>query len=164
MDGYAPIVPSLYAHNPRCIRRDLTSYTTTKWMTAENLLNITVGPASHSIGLFQDELQGRFKDGFLGMHGSGHFAVGGDASDFFTSTNDPSFFLHHAMVDKVYWIWQALHPKEARGVAGTITLSNRPPSRDAVKEDPLEMLVLGENISIEDAFDTMGGKFCYVYE
>ena len=67
------------------------------------------------------------------------------------------------MVDNVYWIWQALHPDEAREIDGTLTIFNDPPSHDAVKEDPLEMLVLGETITIEDALDTMAGKFCYVY-
>lgn len=163
MQGYTPIAPSQYAYNPRCLKRDLTSYATKNWMTADNLLNITVGDASGSVSNFQDELQGRFGNGFLGMHSAGHFAAGGDASDFFTSTNDPSFFLHHAMVDKLYWIWQSLHLEKASQIGGTITMFNQPPSRDAVSSDPLEMRVLGEQITIGGALDTLAGKFCYIY-
>jgi tyrosinase len=163
MQGYEPVSADPYANNPRCLRRDLTSYVTEHWMTASSLLNITVGEASGSIALFQDELQGRPQDGFLGTHSSGHFAAGGDASDFFTSTNDPSFFLHHAMVDHVYWLWQSLHPDQANEIAGTITMFNDPPSRDTAKEDPLDLKVMGEQIMIDDALSTMDGKFCYVY-
>lgn len=164
MDGYDPVSTDHYAYNPRCLRRDLTSYATTNWMTTSALLNITTGPSSHSIADFQNELQGRTAENYLGMHSSGHFAVGGDASDFFTSTNDPSFFLHHAMLDKVYWIWQNLHLDQAEEIAGTITMFDNPPSRDAVVEDELDMKNLEDKIRIKDALSTMRGKFCYIYE
>jgi tyrosinase len=37
------------------------------------------------------------------MHAAGHFSIGGDGGDVFSSPNDPAFFLHHAMVDRVWW-------------------------------------------------------------
>jgi tyrosinase len=133
-------------------------------MTLPNLYNVTLGKASHSIKAMQDEFQGRFGDRFLGMHAAGHFIMGGDASDLYSSPNDPVFFLHHAMVDYVYWIWQALHPKQAKDIAGTITISNRPPSRDALKSDPLNMGVNAPLITLGDALNTLGGApFCYIY-
>ena len=107
-----PISPSMagetassspLAWNPRCAKRDLTSYASSTWLTFDNLYNVTLGAASENIGLFQDELQGRFPDGFLGMHAAGHFSIGGDGGDVFSSPNDPAFFLHHAMVDRVWW-------------------------------------------------------------
>jgi tyrosinase len=164
MDGL-PAVPAddMYAYNPRCLHRDLNNYAASTWMTAENLLNITVGQASSSITAFQDELGGRFGDAFLGMHGSGHYAAGGDASCFFSSTNDPTFFLHHAMVDRVYWLWQSLHLNKAFEVGGTLTMFNDPPSRNATTTDPLEVLLLGDTITIGDALSTTGGSFCYIY-
>ncbi|KAJ4129046.1 hypothetical protein NW768_007575 [Fusarium equiseti] len=151
-------------YNPRCLRRDLTPYAVEQWMTLPNLYNVTLGKASHSIKAMQDEFQGRFGDRFLGMHAAGHFIMGGDASDLYSSPNDPVFFLHHSMVDYVYWIWQALHPKQAKDIAGTITISNRPPSRDALKSDPLNMGVNAPLITIDDALDTLSGApFCYLY-
>ncbi|KAL5621035.1 hypothetical protein FOBRF1_004281 [Fusarium oxysporum] len=131
MDGMEATATPL-EYNPRCLRRDLSRYTIDKWMTLPNLYNVTLGDASRSIQIMQDEFQGRFPDRFLGLHGAGHFAIGGDSSDLYSSSNEPVFFLHHAMVDRVYWIWQALHPKQARDIAGTITIGNRPPSRDAL--------------------------------
>ncbi|KAF4473449.1 tyrosinase, partial [Fusarium agapanthi] len=118
MDGMEATSTPL-EYNPRCLRRDLGRY------------------AIDNIQIMQDEFQGRFPDRFLGLHGAGHFAIGGDSSDLYSPSNEPVFFLHHAMVDRVYWIWQALHPKQARNIAGTITTGNRPPIRDALKSDPL---------------------------
>ncbi|EWZ79971.1 tyrosinase [Fusarium oxysporum f. sp. lycopersici MN25] len=163
MDGMEATTTPL-EYNPRCLRRDLSHYAIDRWMTLPNLYNITLGDASHSIKAMQDEFQGRFADEFLGIHAAGHFVMGGDSSDLFSSPNDPIFFLHHSMVDRIYWIWQALHPKQAKDIAGTITILNTPPSRDAVKSDPLNMGVNARQITIGHALDTLGGSpFCYIY-
>ncbi|RGP71029.1 tyrosinase [Fusarium sporotrichioides] len=164
MAGMIPVKTPL-EYNPRCLRRDLNQYPIDRWMTLPNLYNVTVGDASNSIKDMQIEFQGRFADGFLGLHASGHFIMGGDSSDFYSSPNEPVFWLHHAMVDRIYWIWQALHPKQARDISGTLTIENRPPSRDALKSDPLDVGVNAESITIDDALDTLDNTpFCYIYE
>ncbi|KAG5744384.1 hypothetical protein H9Q70_012915 [Fusarium xylarioides] len=104
MDGMEATATPL-EYNPRCLRQDLGCYAIDQWMTLTNLYNVTLGDASRSIQIMQDEFQGRFPDRFLGLHGAGHFAIGGDSSDLYSSSNEPVFFLHHAMVDRVYWIW-----------------------------------------------------------
>ncbi|KAL2211787.1 Di-copper centre-containing protein [Sarocladium strictum] len=158
-----PVTPGEnLGYNPHCLRRDVSN-DPMRYMTAPNLLNITLGDASGSIKLFQDELQGRFGDNFVGMHSAGHYVAGGDATDVFASPVDPSFFLHHAMVDRVYWVWQVLHPKQAKTVAGTLTIGNNPPSRDTLPTDPLDLGVLAKKIKLEEAYDTLGGPFCYIY-
>ncbi|KAH7378447.1 hypothetical protein DE146DRAFT_320127 [Phaeosphaeria sp. MPI-PUGE-AT-0046c] len=158
-------VNETFAHNPRCLRRDLTTFASSNWLTNENLYNLTLGPAAESIAAFQNELQGRFDDGFLGMHGAGHYSIGGDAGDLYSSPNDPVFFMHHAMLDRVWWIWQALHPNQARTIAGTITIGNRPPSRDATVEDVVQMNYLDiEAAKIKDLLGSLDGNpLCYVY-
>lgn len=164
MVGLPPSPTGPMGYNPRCLRRDLTSFALSTWMTTANMVNITTGDASHTVAAFQDELQGRFADGFLGMHAAGHFAANGDASDFFSSPTDPSFFLHHSMLDRMYWIWQALHRDQASDIAGTITVLNQPPSRDTVKGDLLDLGVNAEVITIGDALNSLGGTpFCYIY-
>ncbi|KAF9699242.1 hypothetical protein EKO04_002830 [Ascochyta lentis] len=164
MRGQTKVNGSL-SYNPRCLKRDLTTYASSNWLTVENFLNLTTGDASKSVKLFQDELQGRFKDGFLGLHAAGHFSIGGDAGDIFSSPVDPVFFLHHAMLDRVYWIWQALHPEQANAVAGTITLNNNPPSRNTTLEDLIQTNYLGvEDTPIGDLTNTLGEKpLCYIY-
>ncbi|EFQ33949.1 hypothetical protein CGRA01v4_12430 [Colletotrichum graminicola] len=165
MDGLKASPNGRLGHNPRCLTRDLSSYVAKNWFTNQNLFNITLGQASRSIELFQNELQGRFSDGFLGMHAAGHFAVNGDASDLFSSVVDPSFFLHHAMVDRVYWLWQVLHLGGiASDIAGTITINNNPPSRNALKTDILNMGVTAASATIGDVLDTLSGSpLCYLY-
>ncbi|KAL6916834.1 hypothetical protein FSST1_008329 [Fusarium sambucinum] len=45
------------------------------------------------------------------------------------------------------------------------TIENRPPSRDALKSDPLDVGVNIDSITIDDALDTLGRTpFCYIYE
>ncbi|KAK1969298.1 Di-copper centre-containing protein [Colletotrichum sublineola] len=164
MDGLKANPNGRLGYNPRCLSRDLNSYAATNWFTTQNLLNITLGQASQSIELFQNELQGRFSDGFLGMHAAGHFTVNGEASDLYSSVVDPTFFLHHAMVDRVYWLWQALHLWKASDIAGTITLNNRPPSRNTLKNDTLNMGVTAESTTIDNVLNTLGGSpLCYLY-
>ncbi|KAH6911013.1 hypothetical protein BKA70DRAFT_1146360 [Coprinopsis sp. MPI-PUGE-AT-0042] len=164
MDGEIK-APSFFAYNPRCLKRDLTNYASSNWLTLSNLYNVTLGDASRSIGLFQNEVQGRFSDGFLGMHAAGHFAINGDAGDFYASPNDPVFWMHHAMLDRLWWIWQALHLEQARTVEGTITLNNKPPSRNATLEDLLHFNYLGlEDIELGKMMNTLGGDpLCYIY-
>ncbi|TDZ38838.1 Tyrosinase-like protein orsC [Colletotrichum spinosum] len=164
MDGMEASPNGRLGHNPRCLSRDLSAAAMSTWMTNENMLNLTVGPASKNVELFQNELQGRFADGFLGMHAAGHFSVNGEASDLYSSPVDPTFFLHHAQVDRVYWLWQALHLWNAFEIAGTITINNRPASRDATVDDIINLGVTAENRVIGDLLNTIGGSpLCYVY-
>jgi tyrosinase len=151
------------AYNPRCAKRDLTNYAATTWLTLNNLANITIGAGSHNILNFQNELQGRFTDGFLGLHAAGHFSIGGDAGDFYSSPNDPAFFLHHAMLDRVYWIWQALHLYQARTVAGSRTLAGTGPQTTA--EDLIQTNYLNmPDVRIKDVLGTLDGSpLCYIY-
>lgn len=102
-----------------------------------------------------------------GVHAGGHYTIGGDAgSDFFNSPSDPAFWFHHAMIDRLWWIWQNqdLETRQV-AIAGTITFNNQPPSRDGLLEDVLDMGYVGvPNITLYDAMSTMGGPFCYGYE
>ncbi|KAF9459986.1 hypothetical protein BDZ94DRAFT_958875 [Collybia nuda] len=44
-----------------------------------------------------------------GIHGGGHFGVGGtlgDIGDLYNSPSDPLFCMHHANLDRVWWSWQ----------------------------------------------------------
>lgn len=90
--------------------------------------------------------------------------MGGDGSDVFSSLNDPAFYHHHAMVDRVYWIWQALHPSQANTINGTRTFRNIIPSGNATVDDPLDVGVLGPHLPIKDMFNTLSGSpLCYIY-
>ncbi|KAM0811794.1 hypothetical protein AB5N19_12150 [Seiridium cardinale] len=158
-------VNSTFQYNPRCLKRDLSAYTASNWLTLPNLLNLTLGSAASSVETFQNELQGRFSQGFLGLHAAGHFSIGGDAGDLFSSPVDPAFWLHHSMLDRVWWVWQALHLDIADTIAGTITIFNNPPSRNTSLADAIFM---GQSNAparpIGDLLNTLGDSpFCYIY-
>lgn len=68
MRGMEPAVESMHVYNPRCIRRDLNAKVSAKFFNTANLLNLTIGDASKTIELFQNEFNGRPQDdGFLGL-------------------------------------------------------------------------------------------------
>ncbi|KAF2026530.1 Di-copper centre-containing protein [Setomelanomma holmii] len=162
MQDFVPVMKNQLDYNPRCLRRDLTIAAAARF-TDQALFDVLAGNHSSSIAAFQDEFQS--PPGTLRLHGAGHFSMCGDASDVFSSLNDPAFYQHHALVNRVYWMWQALHPDLARTIAGTRTIRNTPPSPNATIHDPLDVGVLGEHLPIEDVLDTLGDTpLCYIYE
>ena len=78
--------------------------------------------------------------------------------------SDPYFFLHHAQIDRTWWIWQNQDLKNRQNaIAGTITILNTPPSRNGTLSDILDLGVNGAPITIGSAMSTLGGEFCYIY-
>lgn len=164
MDNFVPVGGGSDFYNPHCLRRDMTSYVTETWGTTANLLNVTVGAASRTIRDFQQEIEGsRFFEN-IGFHAMGHAAMAADGADLYTSPNDPVFYFHHAMLDHVWWLWQVLHPEQARTIFGTITMRNDPPSRNATVDDLLDMRELYPHRPIRELLGTLDGTpLCYIY-
>ena len=74
------------------------------------------------------------------------------------------FWLHHGMIDRVWWIWQNLdRRRRIDTIAGTITLFNSPPSRNGTLEDWIDLEVNAPARQIKDLVDTMEGPLCYIY-
>ncbi|KAF2036232.1 Di-copper centre-containing protein [Setomelanomma holmii] len=149
------------SYNPRCIRRDTNPYAAAQ-TTDDKIVDLLTN--YKNISAFQDRMQSAGP--FLGVHLGGHYTIGGDAgSDFFNSPSDPTFFFHHGMIDRMWWIWQNLNLEtRQRAIAGTSTFLNLPPSRNGTFEDVLSMGYVGvKNITIGDTMSTLGGPFCYVY-
>ncbi|KAK7704392.1 hypothetical protein SLS64_008579 [Diaporthe eres] len=147
--------------NPRCLRRDITNWTSTRWTSEKNLTDLLT--LHDDISSFQYTMQGNYSAGDYGVHGGAH------CGDLFNSPGDPIFFLHHSMIDRVFWIWQNLHPEERTEVVGaTITRGNQPPSRNGSLTDELYMGVLTSSppVTIGQAGSTLGitgAPFCYIY-
>ncbi|KAK4556466.1 hypothetical protein LTR86_006610 [Recurvomyces mirabilis] len=157
--------PDGLGYNPRCLRRDISTY------AARLALNDTMIAkliTSHNdVSSFQDDMEGGFNFGLplIGVHTAGHYLVGGDpGGDFFASPGDPYFFLHHAQIDRVWWIWQNQDLKNRQdAIAGTITILNQPPSRNGTLQDILDLGVNAPGITIGSAMSTLAGEFCYIY-
>lgn len=157
--------PDPVGDNTRCLKRDLNAWVAQRYTSFRNTTSLIL--QNKDIEMFQAILQGddRYVVGELGVHGGGHFTIGGDpGSDPFISPGDPAFYLHHAQVDRVYWIWQMLDFKNRQGVFGTNTLQNNPPSDETTVEDLIDLSPLAPPVKIKDLMNTVGGSpLCYVY-
>ncbi|KAF2754987.1 tyrosinase [Pseudovirgaria hyperparasitica] len=151
-------------YNPRCIRRDISQWTSSRWTKDSDIADVIENYPDPTAWTYR--FQGDFPAGYMGVHTAGHFTWGGDpGGDIFTSPADPVFFLHHAQVDRVYWIWQNQNV-DARtfAVGATITINNTPPSRNASLDDTIDIGVNAGPITLRDAGSTIGNTpFCYIY-
>jgi len=72
--------------------------------------------------------------------------------------------LHHAQIDRTWWIWQNQDPKNRlNAIAGTLTLFNSPPSRNTSLDDVIDLGVLANQVKIRDVMNTLDGPLCYIY-
>lgn len=109
----------------------------------------------------------------LGVHGGGHYALGGDPGrDVYTSPGDPAFWSHHANIDRVWWMWQMQDP-DARAanvstaIRGPLTTNDEyePHGNGTLlSEQNLGYVVDWETVQLGELLSTTEGKFCYVYE
>lgn len=171
----APLNPNMefgptfgLGHNPRCITRDVTSFTSEGWLKDDDIVALIQEPTYQK---FWETLQGgappdNFKNGFMGVHTAGHFILGGDpGGDFTASPGDPFFWFHHASVDRIYWTWQNLKPAERTlalyGPTGMSDMSSPPATlQDKINLNP----AFPGEFTIADLSSTMGGApFCYTY-
>ncbi|KAF2644631.1 Di-copper centre-containing protein [Massarina eburnea CBS 473.64] len=151
-------------YNPRCLRRDISKAAAQGWTKDSDVVSLLKNSANFLN--FTTTMQGDFPNGFLGVHTSGHFTIGGDpGGDLFASPADPAFYLHHAMIDRVYWTWQNLNlQNRLYEIGGTITLNDQPPSRNTTLEDTIGLGFVGfPDLTIREASSTLAGPFCYIY-
>lgn len=109
----------------------------------------------------------------LGVHGGGHYALGGDPGrDVYTSPGDPAFWSHHANIDRVWWMWQMQDPdvraeNVSTAVRGPLTTNNEyePYGNGTIlSEQNLGYAADWETVPLGELMSTTEGKFCYVYE
>ncbi|KAL2120347.1 hypothetical protein VTJ04DRAFT_4373 [Mycothermus thermophilus] len=155
------------AWNPRCLKRDLTDWINQRFANATSVLRNILLPTTTA--QFNDMMEGVPGSGEMGLHGGGHYSMGGDPGrDVFVSPGDPAFYLHHAAVDRVWYLWQLLNPltrmQGSSAIAGTRTMMNMPPSDPATIEDYVDLgFAGGVPTKIKDLLVTTGGPLCYVY-
>ncbi|PQE09195.1 tyrosinase central domain-containing protein [Rutstroemia sp. NJR-2017a BBW] len=148
--------PDGYGYNPRCLRRDINVYSASV-TKANYTYDLITAPLNADIYWFQTVMQGQFDVGLWGVHTGGHYTIGGDpGGDFFTSPGDPAFWLHHGMIDRVWWIWQIQDwEKRQNAVSGTITLGNVPPSRNTTLEDLQDIGFNAGPVKLGDLMNTL---------
>ncbi|THX82819.1 Di-copper centre-containing protein [Aureobasidium pullulans] len=156
------------SYNPRCLKRDLTDEINTRFANSTAIVDNILSP--QNVYDFQMQMQGIPGTGIIGIHGGGHYAMGGDPGrDVFTSPGDPAFYLHHSMIDLVWTTWQMLDPENRiygkDAIMGTNTFLNVPPSENTTRETNISIgwAGRGKNVTMGDVMSTVEGPFCYVY-
>lgn len=108
------------------------------------------------------------QDPTTGVHSAGHYTIHGDpGGDFYTSPNDPAFWLHHGMIDRTWTIWQSqdLANRVQVIAGGKSMMSFGGSGPQGSLEDLIDLGVVGDKVyKIKDLVSTVDGPFCYVYE
>lgn len=87
--------------NPRCLKRDLVDDVNRRFANASSMLRLI--SQSKNIAEFQLTMQGAPGTGDIGVHGGGHYSLGGDPGrDVFVSPGDPAFWTHHGGIDRAW--------------------------------------------------------------
>jgi tyrosinase len=159
--------PDPTADNPRCLKRDLNADAGKRFSSFRNTTDLIVNSPNIEIFRTTMEADPNYIPNSLGVHGGGHFMISGDpGSDAFISSGDPAFYLHHAQIDRVYWIWQMMDFQNRQGVFGTNTLLNQPPSANTTVEDNIDLSPIASPIKIKNLMSTTGqngSPLCYIY-
>jgi tyrosinase len=158
-------VANQYDYNPRCLIRDLNSWFSQRYNTYSNVADLAIGV--DSVQYLQALMQGYLGDNKLGIHGGGHWLGGGPSQleDFHSSPNDPIFYIHHAMVDRIWTVWQYMDRENRQNaIYGTSTLNNSPASADMTLKDELPFGLVTSSPVLGDLMDTLAGPYCYRYE
>ena len=73
----------------------------------------------------------------------------------------PVFFLHHAQLDRLWWIWQK---EDAERVIEYNGPKDGHSEMAASLDDMLSMLELAPDIPVRDMMSTESDTLCYVYK
>jgi len=152
-------------YNPRCLVRDIGTLINEAYANCTAIINLILN--NNDIYDFQTVMQGVPGSGNIGVHGGGHYTIAGNpGGDVFSSPGDPAFYLHHSMIDRVWWIWQNLDlPARKNAISGTGTFLNLPPSANTTLETVINLgHAGGTDIAMADLMSTTAGPFCYIYE
>ncbi|TGO34971.1 hypothetical protein BHYA_0175g00240 [Botrytis hyacinthi] len=155
--AYAPYGPDHgLGYNPRCLSRDISTFWSNNTKPSDVVKLIKNSP---DLGTFDTNLEA-----LDGVHAGGHFSMGGLGLDAYASAGDPAFWLHHAMVDKVWGLWQSLNAgNRTKMVHGTGTAFNTPPSANITLDTVVDFGILAPKRKICSLISTIEGTFCYAY-
>ncbi|KAH1269443.1 hypothetical protein KXX33_005128 [Aspergillus fumigatus] len=133
---YRPLDPSAFRYNPRCLERSFNARPLHRFAGAAAVQRIL---AAQTIQEFLAVL---------------------DPS---TAGPDPAFFLHHAMVDRLWGMWQEAGPGRRDALNGTAWMFDPPWATNVSVDTVVEFGVLGGPRKIADLMDPLAGQHCYIY-
>ncbi|RPB03291.1 Di-copper centre-containing protein [Choiromyces venosus 120613-1] len=153
----------------RCLQRSINPDVAAYWTTPQRQADILAQP---DYGWMSKVLEGGPSWETLGIHGAGHFIVGGTDGEVFTSNAEPLFYLHHANLDRIWWKWQQDEPSvRYSDISGPI----RPwsnvlgpvyeglPYGNVTLDFEMYLERVAGTIKVRDVMNTMAGMLCYEY-
>lgn len=170
-DGVTVSSTDLFAPHPRCLKRDFTDFALQRYANESSVL--TLLRDMPDIWEFETLMQGRQGEPELGVHGGGHYAMGGDPGrDVFVSPGEPLFWSHHANIDRVWWMWQMLDPETRVGnvstaIRGSLTLNDiyEPHGNGTLTDlQNVGFVQAGLQVELGALLDNTAGILCTVYE
>ncbi|KAJ7098253.1 tyrosinase [Mycena epipterygia] len=128
-------------------------------LSSASVANITQQPTFET---FRVQLEGQPITPTMKIHDGGHFAVGAEMLDTYSSPGDPVFYLHHANLDRIWWNWQQMDlPNRLFDVSGRSSVD--PPFVNITLGFELKMLNLAPLVPIRDIMDPRTQPLCYAY-
>ncbi|KAL7274652.1 hypothetical protein RUND412_002434 [Rhizina undulata] len=156
-------------YNPRCLKRSINPVVASEYLTTANVVPAL---AASDFGGFSAVVQGMQAAAgvpaaiLMTFHGAGHYACGGEATDFISSSTEPLFFLHHAFIDLLWWKWQSMDlATRLTDISGPIVPFTAGPN--VTLEFEFGLVWEGASLAIETVMDIrkgLGELPCYEYE
>ncbi|KAJ4393871.1 hypothetical protein N0V93_003087 [Gnomoniopsis smithogilvyi] len=158
---YGGVLPANWTSpNPRCLTRDLSVPIAQMFNNASAVAFLS--HQTQTIAEFQGNMSGIDNPG---VHGGGHFSLGATGADFFASPNDPAFWLHHGMIDKLWTDWQALDPERRTwALNGTDRIFDPPGATEMTLDYEQDWGYLGAPRQTRELLRVGYQGFCYRYE
>lgn len=124
--------------DPHCLIRDYNSSDFTTYYSPESVSAVISSEGNYSS--FRELIE-------MVPHALVHTSLGGERGDmaFMDSPNDPIFFLHHSMIDYIWWIWQQV-----------------PSDRMALYGGNVDQKLEPFSVTVRDVLDI--NSLCYVYQ
>lgn len=119
------------------------------------------------------------------IHAGGHFGIGGMLGQAGNAANSPGgaskpslrclfhlanypleplFYMHHAMIDYVFWKWQQIDPEVRHHQVGGPVKPYDYTGTNVTLDFEINLGAIAPSIPLRDTLDTQGGLFCYTYE
>ncbi|KAK6857081.1 Di-copper centre-containing protein [Apiospora arundinis] len=155
---YLAVTPKTMAEGGHCMFRDLPEVSEP---AAFDQMKGSISPeyiaelqAYQNFTTYHTALEG-------GPHGVIHASLGGEMNPT-TSPNDPLFFLHHGMVDFLWWQWQEKNSARLTDYNGVASHVGEDKAREVALDDILAMNGIEKDVTVRDVMDTRG-SLCYTY-
>lgn len=150
--------PSLVRNN-RCLKRDFAASIIYDFA---NTNKVNFVKSQTNFGWFTRKVDGDPNFTNMGIHGPGHFGVGGEAGDMYSSPGEPLFFLHHANLDRIWWEWESQSLLRLLDISGPVNMMDYT-GPNVTLSFPVNMGRLAPTVSIARLMHIRLGGLCYTY-